>query len=600
MIGITITAKENLLHRESDIRPTCRSPPGTSLFKHTLPPYINADFLKRKYGTNGAGFYVDDQQYALWYDPDGIRIATGNTVRKRFVTEVSWEQAAKRIRDLLDLGRYMPQYEIDEALDYELEQLANQMLHTAGDFTQEAKDAGYLPLTREVWNMPGGFPEMTKQLKILLRDPEKLQSLVDEWSSFVNAYNNNRHLLRFRFYRVQETLAQLQDQQREPVVFKAQETYYPHRKYFISEDELANVLRQGRGNTDYRLQVYSFFCRNKDMKSREKYLRDYHGTSGSFGGNDNRDYSSKGLLFSHGSLSMPYAKVELNWAQVTKRITKLIEENNFLYDEDRAAMGEYERKQLARSIHSFFFDTPDGYARPYSENSIGEYWEGVDTVFKQLSDPDRVKDIYQNMMIPLWARAKPEDRHYNSQKTAMDNMQAYLNGTYSVFNLPHTLEPLPVSSVVEVDDVTVDTASIRRKLADAGIVDGEVVDEEKLNGNPFIQQVEINAEALVEPQYEVGDHFTLHEGDTTSDLVICSMDNRTVFYRIPAEHSNQIYDMERVRFDTAIREGKLSDQRQETNMEKAQRLIDAFCIHEYDEPADYDDMRNVGVCYWLS
>lgn len=68
----------------------------------------NASFLQRSYGTNGAGLIIQGQEYAVWYDPEGIRISPGRTVQKLHTTIVTWEQAAKRIRELLDMGRYMP------------------------------------------------------------------------------------------------------------------------------------------------------------------------------------------------------------------------------------------------------------------------------------------------------------------------------------------------------------------------------------------------------------------------------------------------------------------------------------------------------------
>ena len=517
-------------------------------FMKDKPLTDNADFLKQNYGTNGAGFYVGEQAYALWYDPDGIRIASGNTVEKRLVTRVSWEQAAKRIRELLDFGRYMPQYEIDEVQDYELNQISEQMLHIAGDFTQEAKDAGYLPRTREVWNMKGGYPEMTKEMNTLLRDPEVLQTFIDEWGVFLGAHSNNKDLLRFRFYRVGQTYNRLLDLQREPVQFTAESTYYPHRKYFISEDELNSFLRRGSNSTDFRLRVYSFFARDKDKKEREKYLRDLHGTGGGLSGNDKYDYSSKGLSFSHGSVFMPYAKVDLNWSQVATRIADLIQHDKWLSSDDKAAMAEYELKELAKAVHHFFFDTPAGALRPYEENYIGEYWEGVNNVFEQIKDPSRVEEIYQNMMLPLWKSAMPEDRHYNYKKTGIAAMESYRAGTYSVFGLLHTLAPLPAIPQQEVIDPLdeVDVTYIRDKLADFQVVDGEViVDEDKLNRDPFIQQVVQDAEQIAqeEPaeetsevnedadwQYAVGD--TVYLDDTA--FRVTEVRNREVQLLDPA------------------------------------------------------------------
>lgn len=51
----------------------------------------------------------------------------------------------------------------------------------------------------------------------------------------------------------------------------------------------------------------------------------------------------------------------------------------------------------------------------------------------------------------------------------------------------------------ELDDV--DPAVIRQQLEDAGIVNGELVDEDKLNGDPFIQQVMADAETDAERNF---------------------------------------------------------------------------------------------------
>ncbi len=93
-------------------------------FMKDKPLAENVQFLKEHYGTNGAGFYFGDRQYSIWYDAEGIRIAGGDSAQVRNGTLISWEDAAKRIRELLDLGRYMPQSELDKVTDYELTRLS--------------------------------------------------------------------------------------------------------------------------------------------------------------------------------------------------------------------------------------------------------------------------------------------------------------------------------------------------------------------------------------------------------------------------------------------------------------------------------------------
>ena len=61
----------------------------------------------------------------------------------------------------------------------------------------------------------------------------------------------------------------------------------------------------------------------------------------------------------------------------------------------------------------------------------------------------------------------------------------------------------------ELDDV--DPAAIRQQLEDAGIVNGELVDADKLNSDPFIQQVMADAEAVADNSDLIGQELTLDE-----------------------------------------------------------------------------------------
>ena len=60
----------------------------------------------------------------------------------------------------------------------------------------------------------------------------------------------------------------------------------------------------------------------------------------------------------------------------------------------------------------------------------------------------------------------------------------------------------------ELDDV--DPAEIRRKLEAAGIVNGQLVDEDKLNNNPFVQQVYADAERVAQEEQEQSEEVKLH------------------------------------------------------------------------------------------
>ena len=112
----------------------------------------NADFLQRSYGTNGAGLIIQDQDYAVWYDPEGIRISPGHTVRNLHTTLVTWEQAAKRIRELLDMGRYIPKDELEQVPAFERRRIAQSLAFAVRECSAQLKEDGYLPLTAKTYS----------------------------------------------------------------------------------------------------------------------------------------------------------------------------------------------------------------------------------------------------------------------------------------------------------------------------------------------------------------------------------------------------------------------------------------------------------------
>ena len=409
----------------------------------------NAAFLQKSYGTNGAGLIIQGQEYAVWYDPEGIRISPGRTVQKLHTTLVTWEQAAKRIRELLDMGRYMPQAELDQVPDFERRRLAQALAFAVRECSAQAKEAGYLPLTTEIDSSNKGFPEVEAQMQRLLESPDTLKQLVDEWTLFAAAHANDRSLMVSRLYNPAELLQKLEDLRRTPLIFTAAQSFNPLRRYFISDDEINQALRGREREFRSRLDVFSFFSQNTDTKEREQFLKRQHGEySGYHGGNDSKTYTSAGFSFSHGDLTAPYAQLNMKWPAVTKWVSNMISSGTYLYPSDADRMADYEINQLARRIMSFFSNAPDGFQRPTPRSDF-DYWEGVTEIQEQLSDPEQVNTIYQTMMQPLMDATQPNDRFFETRKQGMEAMEGYLAGTFSVFGNDHTLRPLARQAVNE-------------------------------------------------------------------------------------------------------------------------------------------------------
>lgn len=413
-------------------------------FKKDKPLEDNTRFLTEHYGENGAGFYLDNRKYSIWYNAEGIHVAEGETAQRTAATLITWEQAAKRIRELLDLGRYMPQSELDRVDDYEVHQLADRLLLMFRDIEDEEKQ--FFPSLHTIYDRPSGFPEAMEKTAELLRQEDGLQTILSEYESFAHAYEDNPDILRYRFYRPLKLREQLADLQREPLHFTAAEGYDPQRHFFISGDEIDNLLRGGKRSTDYRLAVYSFYRNHSDRKEREDFLKHYHGEySGHSGGNDDVTYQiSKGVHFSHGSITEPYAKVELKWNVVEKRISAMIAQGRFLSDDDRAAMPQYEKHQLAQNIRAFFENVPQEQPHPYPYGF--DYWDAVKLMEPQLDDPTRVEEIYQ-MMLPVWEATPQDDRMYDLRQRAFENLTAYRQGTFTLF--AEKKEPVTPQAVQE-------------------------------------------------------------------------------------------------------------------------------------------------------
>lgn len=58
-------------------------------FMKDKPLEENARFLMRHYGTNGAGFYLNDRQYAIWYSGEGIRLSSGDSAQSGTAITIS-------------------------------------------------------------------------------------------------------------------------------------------------------------------------------------------------------------------------------------------------------------------------------------------------------------------------------------------------------------------------------------------------------------------------------------------------------------------------------------------------------------------------------
>ena len=546
-----------------------------------------AEYLKSAYQDRYTEILVDGVRVGYKPQADGLLMWEGAYLSRTSESVFSWGVVAGWTAQLIEKKEYFINTKITPPKSYDSQQLS---LFDFADFNNPAQeDGGQISFMSR--------PELPQQVidEALCIGANDRNSRLIICAYFMKDHTpeQNRELMRFGYNRPKELLQKLTDLGREPVIFTAAEDYAPQRRFFISTDEIDKVLRGG--SEDYRLAVYSFFVNHPDQKDREKYLKNYHGEySGYNGGNDNRTYTGKGLSFSHGSITEPYAKVELSWGKITKRIAEMISAGKFLSDADRAAMPDYEIGRLAREIHSFFYDTPDGYPKPFSQNPIGSYWEGVQEVAEQLTDPARVEEIYQTMMLPLWEITAQDDRYYESRKTGLENMQAYRAGTYSVFNLAQTLRPLtpgtePPALTAEPPSSELREIPVEEKQTDpyhdlaAGLLHFyQEYDPYDYRDNMELGDTDADALESLEQQ--------LHDAEKRKgilDTLQSYLDNTDPEDEIAADLELFMEQLQELAQEPATND----------ELEEAKQLINEYCMEVFEQEADFSNLSHVDLAF---
>lgn len=448
----------------------------------------NAKMLKFLYGTNGAGFVFNGEKVSFWYDENGISIAKGTSAKTSTATHLTWEQAAVRIRELLDVGRYMPQYELDKVDDYELNKVADRLTEFIRDLSDDYpnKDNCLQSIQKEIDGVLV-YPDMVEKVTDMLKGDEKRAQIFKEYGKLMDDYNAGMKIVRFNYaaqYSIPYIAEIIEGMKREPIRFKAESGYLPDRKMFISQDEIDKIIINGKNSHAYRLETYTYFVNHPDKADRIKYVGKDN-QSGYLGGNDSVNKTTKGIEFSHGSVMEPYAKVLIKWSDVAKRIDTLIKQNKFVMQEDIDAIPDIYKNEITRDLESFFENLSENDAKPYP-NDIEPY--KISRVIKAKLDNPQALDDIENMMSNALALMDKEDRMYQYRKQIYDDFIAYKNGTFKLYDYPN-LEP------------KVNQPSKFTKPAEKEKVDAEI--------EPFVSEVDDGLDLIGEEIDIDGRHFVV-------------------------------------------------------------------------------------------
>ena len=301
-----------------------------------------AEILKTLYhGGNGLG------SVSAWYAEDGIHLSHGKSVRyDRSAQVISWESAAERIGELLESGQFASNVELAEAAGYERSLLAEKLWYLYHDFSEEAREAGYLSCLSEIRG--NGFPEETRRLTEQLNDPAFRQTLKEEYAAFWTAYQQDRDLLRFHYHRPREIWENLKDLDLPRRTFSSDLSQVPTVQHFITEDEIDAAMTSGSSFAGGKGRIYAFFMENHTDKEKVRFLKDEYGIGGrshalSGATHSGEDHDGKGLHYK----KQDCPDVHLNWEKVSKRITSLVQKGRYLTEQEQA---QYDKIQAEKDL----------------------------------------------------------------------------------------------------------------------------------------------------------------------------------------------------------------------------------------------------------
>ena len=573
-----------------------------------------AEILKTLYhGGNGLG------SVSTWYAEDGIHLSHGKSVRyDRSAQVISWESAAERIGELLESGQFASNVELAEAAGYERSLLSEKLWYLYHDLSEDAREAGYLSCLSEIKG--NGFPEETHRLTEQLSDPAFRQTLKEEYAAFWTAYQQDRDLLRFHYHRPREIWENLKELDLPRRTFSSDLSQVPTVQHFITEDEIDAAMTSGSSFAGGKGRIYAFFMENHTDKEKVRFLKDEYGIGGrshalSGATHSGEDHDGKGLHYK----KQDCPDVHLNWENVAKRITSLVQKGRYLTEQEQAQYDKIQaEKELAEEDaiqaqqpeveeetpkptlreqfeqykpvvtaaitedaayrnacgHSdrenaviegnaavrravlgskdmelirLYSDIPEFRQRLHRE-VIDETYPKLHELLRPLSqeDIDTALCAWNGNIESKHAVVRYMKDHEREKDTAAWLAQEY-GGSNSLFvvragspeetQLPWPKVQRRIAQLIQEDRFyteeeqdrfdDIDPIAIREALEERGIVNGQVADPEKLDNDPFIQQVMSDAEQIAAAETEQTSEVSI--SDEEYDAVRSPIPQRTSY-----------------------------------------------------------------------
>ena len=310
------------------------------------------------------------------------------------ITKYNGSETAVTIPDKLDghtvttlgSGTFATNLEVTEAPRYERLGIAVDVWNLYHDFSDEAKSLGYLSCLGNIHST--SFPEETERLTDDLLNPAFRDRLLSEYKVFMDAYRENRALLRFHYHKSQALLTRLEDLSLPRKEFRSDMEAIPETGRFITEDEIAASLANGSSFEGGKTRIYAFFQTQHTPKESADFLKKEYG----IGGHTHAVSRESGSYEDHGSKGITLKKagcadVRMNWNKVASRISELIRMNRYFTPDEQAL---YDKAQAQDVVRNTAYDSYNAIKEAHPDDivlfQVGDFFEMYGEDAKQAAE----------------------------------------------------------------------------------------------------------------------------------------------------------------------------------------------------------------------
>ena len=288
--------------------------------------------------------------------------------------------------------------------------------------------------------------------------------------------------------------------------------------FSFSQADVDEVLRHGSGIEDGKLRIYALYQHQPDRQTAIDFLKEEYGWGGHShtfldGTAGFANFSPKGLRLQHYD---PSYESTFKWSAIEKRLRTLIAENSYLTDAEKAQFEALEQSYaglggvpMPSARHAFPVPVQP-VERKITQAEIDaalQEWNGyMDSkraVFRYMAEHGREKDT------AAWLKGEYGDDlpafPVTAEGAAMDLAWPKVQRRIALLiKDDRFFTPEEQDRMEDVDPV-----AIREALAQRGIVNGEVIDSEALDSDPFVRQVMADAEIVVQQPVPAAENFRI-------------------------------------------------------------------------------------------